>query len=349
MCWDAVGSRSTVGAQAPDEESTVDQPCHVPAASPTTAAARAVDLTKVYGSGDTQVVALDAVSCDFERGQFTAIMGPSGSGKSTLMHCLAGLDTVTCGAVFIGDTDLTDARRQAADPAAPGRGRLHLPGVQPAADADRDGEHHAADGHRRPQARPGVAGHGRSTRSACATGSRTGRPSSPAASSSGSPAPARWPAGRRSSSPTSRPATSTRAAGAEVLGFLRRLGDATFGQTIVMVTHDPVAAAYADRVLFLADGRIVDEMADPTAEPVLDRMKKLRGRARRGRRPMIRATFRSLIARKLRLAPVLAVGRARRHVRLRRVRPHRHPGQGLRRPVQPPSARTSRSTSAATR
>ena len=156
----AVGLAPTVGPQAPDEESLLTSPA-TPAPAPTTTgtAARAVDLTKVYGSGDTRVVALDDVSCSFERGQFTAIMGPSGSGKSTLMHCLAGLDDASGGAVFIGDTDVTglDDKRLT---------RLRRDAVgfvfQPfnlLPDADRDREHHAAAGHRRPQAGPGVAGH----------------------------------------------------------------------------------------------------------------------------------------------------------------------------------------------
>ena len=82
-------------------------------------AARAVDATKIYGRGDTAVRALDDVTVEFQRGRFTAIMGPSGSGKSTLMHCVAGLDTLTAGQVFIGDTDLSAPQREAAHPAAP--------------------------------------------------------------------------------------------------------------------------------------------------------------------------------------------------------------------------------------
>ena len=218
------------------------------------------------------------------------------------MHCLAGLDDATGGAVFIGDVDITTLGRQAADPAAPRRGRLHLPGVQPAPDAQRHREHHAADGHRRSQAGPGVAGHRRSTR----IGLRdrlTHRPDRAVrrAAAARRRAPAHWPAARRSSSPTSRPATSTAPAAPRCSAFLRRSAT-DMGQTIVMVTHDPGAASYADRVLFLADGRIVDEMAGA------DR----RGRPRPDEEvrevvhvavdaPMIRATFKSLAARKLRL------------------------------------------------
>ena len=152
------------------------------------------------------------------RRAFTAIMGPSGSGKSTLLHCLAGLDTLTAGQVFIGDVDLGSCRRQGLTAAAPRPGRLRLPGVQPGADADRRGEHHAAARPGRAQARPGVARQGGRRPSACATACATGPASCPAASSSGSPSPERWPAGPRSSSPTSPPATSTPAAGAEILG-----------------------------------------------------------------------------------------------------------------------------------
>ena len=203
-------------------------------------------------------------------------MGPSGSGKSTLMHCLAGLDTLTVGPGVhrrrrprprCTTSELTLLRRdrigfvfQAFNlvPTLTARENITLP-----------------DGPRRPQARPGVARPGGRHRRPRRPARRTARASCPAASSSGSPWPGRWPAGPRSSSPTSPPATSTRRTGAEILAFMRRAVD-ELGQTIVMVTHDPVAAAYADRVVFLADGRIVDEMADPTADRVLDRMKRLR-------------------------------------------------------------------------
>ena len=183
-----------------------------------------------------------ASTSTFAAGQFTAIMGPSGSGKSTLMHCLAGLDTLTAGQVFIGDTDLSTLDRQAAHPAAARPDRLRLPGVQPGPDADRAREHHAADDARRPQARPRRGSTGRSTPSGSATGCSTDRPSCPVASSSASPWPGRSPAGRRSSSPTSPPATSTPEPAPR---SCRSCASAVreLGQTIVMVTHDPVAAA----------------------------------------------------------------------------------------------------------
>ena len=118
-------------------------------ANPQTAAASAVDLSKVYGEGDTRVIALDNVGVEFPRGQFTAIMGPSGSGKSTLMHCMAGLDSITAGSARIGDTELARLNDKQLTAAAPGPDRLRLPVVQPAGDAHRAGEHHAPDGHRR--------------------------------------------------------------------------------------------------------------------------------------------------------------------------------------------------------
>ena len=174
------------------------------------AAARAVDLRKIYGEGDAAVEALGGVSVDLAAGEFTAIMGPSGSGKSTLLHCLAGLDTPTSGQVFIGDVDLTqlndkrltELRRDKVGfvfqafnlvPTLNARENITLP-----LDI-------AGTGRRR-----GVVRRGRRDDRDRATGSPTGRASSPAASSSGSPARERWSPGRRSCSPTSRPATSTR-------------------------------------------------------------------------------------------------------------------------------------------
>ena len=241
---------------------------------PTTssAAARAVDLTKVYGSGDTRVVALDAVSCAFERAQFTAIMGPSGSGKSTLMHCLAGLDDASGGAVFIGDTDittlddkrLTRLRRDAVGfvfqafnllPTLTAIENITLPMDIAGRKPDKEWLDTVIDriGLRdRLSHRPTELSGGQQQRVACAR-ALASRPEIIFADE---------PTGNLDS-----------ASGAEVLGFLRR-SVTDMHQTIVMVTHDPGAAAYADRVLFLADGRIVDEMADPTAEMVLDRMKK---------------------------------------------------------------------------
>jgi putative ABC transport system ATP-binding protein len=241
-------------------------------------AARAVDAVKVYGSGATQVRALDGVTVDLDAGRFTAIMGPSGSGKSTLMHCMAGLDQLSSGQVLIGDTDLsslsekqlTELRRdrigfvfQAFNlvPTLTARENIELPtrlaGRKP--DQARLDEVIGAVGLAdRLDHRPSELSGGQQQRVAVAR------------------ALAADPAIVFADEPTGNLDSST---SAEILTFMR---DATqeMGQTIVMVTHDPSSAAYANRVLFLADGRIVDDMADPTAERVLDRMKRFGDGAR---------------------------------------------------------------------
>ena len=235
-------------------------------------AASTVDAVKVYGKGSTQVRALDGVTVGFERARFTAIMGPSGSGKSTLLHCTAGLDTLTSGKAYIGDTDLstlnddklTILRRtrvgfvfQAYNlvPTLDAYENITLPLALAGRKGDRDWidevvrtvglgdrlEHH-----------PSELSGGQQQRVAIARALAT-RPEIIFADE---------PTGNLDSS-----------SGAEVLDFMRRAVD-EMAQTIVMVTHDPVAASYADRVLFLADGAIVDEMAHPTAERVLDRLKR---------------------------------------------------------------------------
>ncbi len=234
-------------------------------------AARAVGLTKVYGHGDTRVVALEEITVAFPAGQFTAIMGPSGSGKSTLMHCLAGLDTATSGAVFIGNVDvsklddkrLTRLRRDSVGfvfqafnllPTLTAIENITLPMDMAGRKPDRDWVDTVIDtvGLRdRLKHKPSELSGGQQQRVACAR------------------ALASRPQIVFADEPTGNLDTRS---GAEILGFLRR-SVRELGQTVVMVTHDPHAASYADRVLFLADGRIVDEMADPTAERVLDRMK----------------------------------------------------------------------------
>jgi len=240
--------------------------------SRTATAARAENLTKVYGSGETKVVALDGVTVDFPTGQFTAIMGPSGSGKSTLMHCLAGLDEATDGHVFVGDVDittlddkrLTRLRRDAVGfifqafnllPTLSAIENITLPMDIAGRKPDQQWLDTVIDtvGLRdRLKHRPTELSGGQQQRVACAR----------ALASQPQIIFADEPTGNLDS-----------ASGAEVLGFLRR-STSEHGQTIVMVTHDPGAASYADRVLFLGDGRIVDEMGSPTAEAVLDRMKK---------------------------------------------------------------------------
>jgi putative ABC transport system ATP-binding protein len=236
-------------------------------------AARAREVWKVYGSGEAEVVALRGVSVDLQRGQYTAIMGPSGSGKSTLMHCLAGLDTVTRGEVSIGDTKLTglsDSRltRLRRDqvgfifqqfnllPTLTAHENIVLPLAIAGRKPDRDWYDTVIDtvGLRdRLRHKPAQLSGGQQQRVACAR-ALVSRPEVVFADE---------PTGNLDSK-----------SGAEVLGFLRR-SVRDFGQTIAMVTHDPNAASYADRVIFLADGAVVAELADPTADAVLDTMKRL--------------------------------------------------------------------------
>ena len=239
----------------------------------TTAAARTVELTKVYGSGETAVTALDRVSVEFPHGVLTAIMGPSGSGKSTLLHIVAGLDTATSGQVLVGDTDisalddkaLTLLRRdrigfifQAFNllPQLTAAENITLPmdlaGTKPEP-AWLERVIDTVGLRSRLEHKPTELSGGQQQRVAVAR-ALAARPEIIFADE---------PTGNLDSK-----------AGAEVLGFMRSSVD-DMGQTIVMVTHDPVAASYADRVLFLADGRIVDEMTLPTAERVLDHLKTL--------------------------------------------------------------------------
>jgi putative ABC transport system ATP-binding protein len=236
------------------------------------AAARAEAVTKVYGKGDAAVRALDDVSVDFASSRFTAIMGPSGSGKSTLMHCVAGLDAVTSGRVFIGGVDLgtlsdrklTLLRRERVGfvfqafnlvPTLTALENITLPQRL----AGRSPEREWLD---RVVTTVGL-------------GDRlTHRPSELSGGQQQRVAVARALASRPHVVFADEPTGNLDSrASAEILTFLRSAVD-ELGQTIVMVTHDPGAASYADRVVFLADGRIVDEMAHPNAEQVLDRMKR---------------------------------------------------------------------------
>lgn len=240
-------------------------------ATTTRTAARVVDAVKVYGVGDTAVRALDGVSVDFPASRFTAIMGPSGSGKSTLMHCAAGLDTLSSGTAHIGDTELgtLDDRRltllrrdrvgfvfQAFNliPTLTAAENITLPLDLSGAKGDRDWIAELIDivGLRdRLHHRPSELSGGQQQRVAVAR-AFAGRPEVVFADE---------PTGNLDSR-----------SGGEVLGLLRRAVRQT-DRTVVMVTHDPVAAAHADEVVFLADGRLVDRMASPTAEKVLDRLK----------------------------------------------------------------------------
>jgi len=235
-------------------------------------AVRAVDVRKSYGKGDTAVLALAGVSFDVPSGQFCAVMGPSGSGKSTLMHCLAGLDRVDSGDVLIGgvsivgmnDRAITALRRDRVGfvfqqynllPTLTAEENISLPLDIAGRKVDRawmDEVISAVSLTDRLKHRPSELSGGQQQRVACARALVT-RPDVVFADE---------PTGNLDS-----------ASGAEVLGFLRRSA-AEFGQTIVMVTHDPNAASYAERVVFLADGFLVDEIQEPTAERVLDRMKR---------------------------------------------------------------------------
>ncbi|WP_326598458.1 ABC transporter ATP-binding protein [Streptomyces sp. NBC_01803] len=244
----------------------------------TAVAARAEGVVKAYGTGETRVVALDGVSVDVERGVFTAIMGPSGSGKSTLMHCLAGLDTVTSGRIWVGETEitglgdkkLTRLRRDGIGfvfqafnllPTLSAGENITLPMDIAGRTPDPDWLRRVVETvglTDRLRHRPGELSGGQQQRVAVAR------------------ALAARPGIIFADEPTGNLDSRT---GAEILGFLRRSVD-DLGQTIVMVTHDPVAAAHADRIVFLADGRVVDEMREPTADRVLDRMRRFDARGR---------------------------------------------------------------------
>ncbi|MFE6223380.1 MULTISPECIES: ABC transporter ATP-binding protein [unclassified Streptomyces] len=256
----------------------VTTPRHGETGRSTAVAARARQVVKAYGSGETRVLALDHVDVDIARGRFTAIMGPSGSGKSTLMHCLAGLDTVTGGQIFLDETEitglkdkkLTQLRRdrigfifQAFNllPTLSALENITLP-------MDIAGR------------RPDRAWLDRVVETVGLAGRLRHRPSELSGGQQQRVAVARALAARPDIIFGDEPTGNLDSrAGAEVLGFLRQSVD-ELGQTIVMVTHDPVAASYADRVLYLADGRIVDEMERPTADAVLDRMKDFDARGR---------------------------------------------------------------------
>ena len=238
-------------------------------------AARAVDAVKTFGSGDMAVQALGGVTLDILAGHFTAVMGPSGSGKSTLMHCMAGLDDLTSGQVLIGEVDLTTLKEKELTllrrdhvgfvfqafnlvPTLTAEENILLPQSLGGREPDpawfdrvidtvglRDRLHH----------RPSELSGGQQQRVAVAR-ALVGRPQLAFADE---------PTGNLDSS-----------SGAEILHFMRSAVD-ELGQTIVMVTHDPVAAAYSDRIVFLVDGTITEEMTEPTADRVIDKLKDLGG------------------------------------------------------------------------
>jgi putative ABC transport system ATP-binding protein len=241
--------------------------------SGTTPAARAVDVTKLYGMGDSVVRALDGVNVEFDRGHFTAVMGPSGSGKSTLMHCLAGLDAPTSGRTFVGDqeigqlddADLTELRRDRIGfvfqsfnlvPTLSAAENITLPLDLAGVKVDRPWFDHLvgalgiAD---RLSHRPSEMSGGQQQRIACAR------------------ALILHPELIFADEPTGNLDSSS---SAELLAFLRDVVT-EHEQSIVMVTHDPRAAEYSDRVVFLADGRVVGDLASPTADLVLGQMMQL--------------------------------------------------------------------------
>lgn len=235
-------------------------------------AAGVENAAKVYGKGDSEVRALDGVTVNFPAGVYTAIMGPSGSGKSTLMHCAAGLDTLTSGRALIGDVDLsllsekelTRLRRDKVGfvfqaynlvPTLNALENITLPMTLAGVTPDPgwlDTVVRTVGLSDRLKHRPAELSGGQQQRVAVAR------------------AMASRPGIIFADEPTGNLDSRT---GAEILGFMRRAVD-DLHQTIVMVTHDPTAASYADNVVFLADGHVVDEMPEPTAEKVLDRMKK---------------------------------------------------------------------------
>jgi putative ABC transport system ATP-binding protein len=242
-------------------------------AAPATPAARATDLVKTYGKGDAVVRALDGIDVEFERSRFTAVMGPSGSGKSTLMHCMAGLDTPTSGRAFVGDQEigllddagLTQMRRDRIGfvfqsfnlvPTLTAAENITLPADLAGAKIDMAWFDYLVDqlGIRdRLSHRPSEMSGGQQQRAACAR-ALIGRPDLVFADE---------PTGNLDSNSSM-----------EMLTFLRR-SVTEFNQSIVMVTHDPRGAAFADRVVFLADGKVVGELLAPTADTVLEQMKQL--------------------------------------------------------------------------
>ena len=253
----------------------IDEEREIAAADPPPPAAHAIDLVKTYGAGDAVVRALSGVTVEFEHGRFTAVMGPSGSGKSTLMHCMAGLDTPTSGRTFVGDREigllddagLTEMRRNQIGfifqsfnlvPTLTARDNITLPCELARKKVDQAWLDYLVDQLRigdRLSHRPSEMSGGQQQRVACAR-ALIERPDLVFADE---------PTGNLDSN-----------ASGEMLAFLRH-SVTELQQSIVMVTHDARGAAYADRVVFLADGNIVDELRSPTADSVLERMKLLGG------------------------------------------------------------------------
>ena len=236
-----------------------------------TPAARASSASKIYGKGDTLVTALDNVSVSFQAGKFSAIMGPSGSGKSTLMHCMAGLDNLSSGKVFIGDTDLTQLSEKELTllrrsnvgfifqsfnliPTLNAMENITLPIDLSGGKVDKDWVNQVTEVVNlsdRLKHKPNELSGGQQQRVAV------------------SRALASKPNIIFADEPTGNLDSKT---GSEILEFMR-LATTELEQTIVMVTHDPVAASYSDRVIFLEDGQVVGEILEPTADSVIDQMR----------------------------------------------------------------------------
>jgi putative ABC transport system ATP-binding protein len=264
---------TSVDREGEEPMTTIEQGMSGAASPGAFPAARAIDLVKTYGKGDAVVHALDGINVEFEHGRFTAVMGPSGSGKSTLMHCMAGLDTPTSGRTFVGDREigllddagLTEMRRDQVGfvfqsfnlvPTLNARDNITLPAALARVALDQDWFDYLVEQLGivdRLSHLPNEMSGGQQQRVACAR-ALIGRPDLIFADE---------PTGNLDSNSS-----------AEMLSFLRR-SVTEFGQSIVMVTHDARGAAYADRVVFLADGVVVDELLSPTADSVLERMKRL--------------------------------------------------------------------------
>jgi putative ABC transport system ATP-binding protein len=240
-----------------------------------TYAARLVDGVKTYGDGDAAVHALNGATAEFESGRFTAIMGPSGSGKSTLLHCIAGLDSLTSGKAYIGDADLSSLKDK--DLTLLRRNRVGFVfqsfNLVPSLTAEENillplsigGNDPDPDWYRQVLDTVGLDDRLTHLPSELSGGQQQRVAAARALVSQPEIIFADEPSGNLDSK-----------SGSELMGFMRR-AVSEFGQTIVMVTHDPITAAYSDRIIFLEDGKTVDEMSDPTADAVLDKLKSLGG------------------------------------------------------------------------
>jgi putative ABC transport system ATP-binding protein len=236
-------------------------------------AARAIDASKVYGSGEAEVRALNAISVEFQTGRLTAIMGPSGSGKSTLLHCMAGLDRLTSGQIFLGDVEISRASEK--ELTLIRRDRLGFIfqsyNLIPTLNAlENMTLPMSLAGHK-----PDPAWLDTIVKTVRLDDRLTHRPAELSGGQQQRVAVGRALLSRPAIIFADEPTGNLDSrSGAEILTFMRKAVD-DLGQTIVMVTHDPIAASYADRVVFLADGAIVDEMLGADAEDILDKMKSL--------------------------------------------------------------------------